>query len=216
MVAALHGALTVTAALLQRKRTGEGAFIDISHSDAAASCLFDKFFALNFGAEHRDDRYSPDTTRYQYYPTADNRTLTFAFTRPDHYRKFCELVGRPDMVDLKPNTQEEREAIASVARTRTQSEWVEFLIANRLMGAPQHSIDELLDDPHFRARDLLAECPGSSGEMLKVFGTPAKVRGQVFGVTPPPELGRDTDTLLAEFGFTQARVEGLRKGGVVQ
>jgi crotonobetainyl-CoA:carnitine CoA-transferase CaiB-like acyl-CoA transferase len=33
--------------------------------------------------------------------------------------------------------------------------------------------------------------------------------------TAPPELGADTDAILAELGYDAARIEGLRAEGVV-
>lgn len=219
----LHAALGAVAGLVHARETGEGAFIDVAHADAGASVLFDKVYHfLNLPDELRGAQPS-GSSRNDYYPTKDGKHIYLQPLELKFWRNFCEGVGRPDLIEvagkgmgqrLTPETDEWlRQEMAAISRTKTRAEWVEFLIEHNTVGTPvNETIEEMLEDPQFLARDLLREVAGPRGA-LKVFGTPVKVQDQEFEVRPYPELGAHTDELLSSAGFSEEQMAELRAGG---
>ena len=113
---ALQAAVAVLAALIQRGRTGRGSTIEISLIGAArAWSLFPT----------TGDLASPC---YGMYETADGRWLALGALEAKFWRVFCEGIDRADLLDAQHAPGERGrqaiEAVASVIRTRTATEWM--------------------------------------------------------------------------------------------
>src|SRR5439155_19519699 len=163
LAAPLYAALAVCAALAQARASGSGRRLEVAELDVAAS----------WQAEHLDATLNgvtsaiPDMTpavRYQYYRTADDRVVLFQASERKCWRNFCAAVGRPDLFEAKPGLpagdhargdEALRAELAAIFRTRTRAEWIDLFIAHDVPGGPVYTADELLEDPHFRARELL-------------------------------------------------------------
>lgn len=219
VVGGLQAALTAVAAWGRQQRTGEGACIDVAEADAAAAMLFDHlFWKLNFDLDEGRPQPWPAAvrTRYQYYPTADGKTIFLSPAQPHFWQRFCELVDRLDLLDSERDTEAERLEIAAITRTRTRAEWVEWCLANDVPCAPLNdNVSELIADAQFQARDLVVEVPHPAKGSLKLFGSPAKLADQQFTPHAAPELGEHTDAVLARFGIADARMRELRQAGVI-
>ena len=76
------------------------------------------------------------------------------------------------------------------------------------------TVAETLDDPHYLARGTLAEVPDETlGRVTMQAPVPRMSRtpGRIEHAGPP--LGRDTESLLRELGFSETEVEaGARDG----
>src|SRR5881628_3885571 len=83
-------------------------------------------------------------------------------------------------------------------------------------GGPVYTADELREDPHFRARDLLFAQDHPVAGHVRLFGTPVKVDGERFAATPAPAPGEHTAEVLGgTLGLSAAEIERLRAEGVV-
>jgi formyl-CoA transferase len=81
---------------------------------------------------------------------------------------------------------------------------------------PAHSLDDLLEDPHLREREILHEEVHPRAGPFSSVGWPAPVQGQPFEVwRPAPALGEHTHEVLAELGCSGERIAELRAQGVV-
>jgi crotonobetainyl-CoA:carnitine CoA-transferase CaiB-like acyl-CoA transferase len=217
-VGVLHAALGATAAYVRRLRTGEGAYVDVAMADAGASCLMDHFFyLLSLRPEERPEPWPTYRyTRYQYYATKDDKAVFFASPWDHFWTRFCEAVGRPDLVGSERDQEPERVEVAKIMRTKTRAEWVQFGLEQELSLAPVYSPEEVLDDPHSQARDLVAETDHPRRGKLRMFGTPIKVKGQQFEVRAAPELGQHTDAVLRDLGIAEDRIRELRARSVIR
>ena len=103
---AVHAAFHVAAALVQRARTGEGCFIDVSGTEGViAQAWIAATYTLN---EHRivdrssmpaDDEGRMTGAKYQYYQCADGKNVLFCCIEPKFWRNFCLAVGRADLLE---------------------------------------------------------------------------------------------------------------------
>ena len=117
----LFGALGIMAAVLRAKTTGQGAFLEIAQSDAAAA--MDWYRSETWKAYERpesevtgnksDDyeRREPGTAgmvegvRYQVYEAKDGRYVLFMASEQAFWKNFCEAVGRVDLFEKWPGSK---------------------------------------------------------------------------------------------------------------
>ena len=238
---ALYAALGVLAAVTRARATGEGACIDVAQADAAVTWsagALDGVMSARRAAEVRGEAPPDPTTagptgpsmrtavRYQYYDTSDGRTILFQASERHFFVKFCEAVGRPDLLegDLGEEFGEHangnvelRRALADIFATRTQQEWVDFLLEVDVPGAPVHRVDELPDDPNFLARADIVEHDHPIAGPLRLLGTPIRTDAPHAPMGPAPSSGDHTDEVLREvLGYDAARITALRAAGVVE
>ncbi|HLE83894.1 MAG TPA: CaiB/BaiF CoA-transferase family protein, partial [Thermoanaerobaculia bacterium] len=148
----------VLAALVERGRTGEGAWIDASLYDAAVHLNL-----VGWAAEAGRSRalgephgLSGALSCYRLYRTSDGGLLALAPLEERFWRGFCELAGRPALRRLQYREDEEaHRRVAEVVASRTLADWRELLAAADLPIEPVLTAAEAAEHPQLRARDLL-------------------------------------------------------------
>ncbi|MFM9085003.1 MAG: CaiB/BaiF CoA transferase family protein [Acidimicrobiia bacterium] len=224
----LYAALGVLAAVTRARATGEGAFLDVAQADAAVAWSAGALDAVMSGA------LTPDTpppasmreaVRYQYYDTSDGRTILFQASERHFFVKFCTALGRTDLLegDLGEEFGEHasgdvalRRELAAIFATRTQQEWVDFLLEVDVPGAPVHRVAELPEDPNFVARADIVEHHHPVAGPLRLLGTPIKADAPRGPMGPAPSTGEHTDEILRTLlGYDDARIAALRAAGTV-
>jgi crotonobetainyl-CoA:carnitine CoA-transferase CaiB-like acyl-CoA transferase len=226
---ALFGTIGVLAAVLRARATGVGAFIDVAQADAAVTWsagVIDAVMSNTLTSGSPPIPSMRDAVRYQYYDTADGRTILFQASERHFFEKFCRAVGREDLLegDLGKDFGEHasgdvelRRELAAIFVTRTQQEWVDFLREVDVPGAPVHRVPELPEDPNFVARADIIEHEHPIAGPLRLLGTPIKTDAPRAPVGPAPSTGDHSDEILSSvLGYPAERIEALRKAGVVE
>jgi formyl-CoA transferase len=105
--------------------------------------------------------------------------------------------------------------IGAFVAERTQAENVAFFEHAEVTIGPIYDITQILDDPHFIEREILADYPDPDMGAFpmhhvvpRLSGTPGSIR------TPAPHLGEHNRVLLAEVGIDDAAYNGLVAAGV--
>ncbi|WP_157801393.1 CaiB/BaiF CoA-transferase family protein [Sphingobium sp. LB126] len=229
-VGPLYAAFAVAAALVKAARTGEGSYIDVAQTDAAAFAEVDRqFHLLNTGVELPGDLYR-NAVRNQCYRTRDSNYILFQAFEHKFWVNFCLAIERPDLVarggdqtDVSANAlnmamgdEALRAELAEIMATRTQREWIDFFIAHNIPGAPINSLTQAMEDPHFKARDNIYVQEHPTAGPIRMLSTPIKVPGQQFDVRPAPDAGEHTDEVLGELlGFDDATLTRLKAERVI-
>jgi formyl-CoA transferase len=230
-VGATNTALTALAALAYRDRTGRGTYIDGAGSDAVLATRWMPATYRWNAARITDDRgmattgAESDSAKYQFYETSDGKFVLFCGIEHKFWDAFCRAVGREDLLDAKDTRApvdfgggqiELRRELQGIFHTRSLAEWVELALAHDIAMGPAHSLDDLLEDPHLREREILHEEVHPRAGPFSSVGWPAPVQGQPFEVwRPAPALGEHTHEVLAELGCSGERIAELRAQGVV-
>ena len=228
---ATNTALTAVAALSYRDRTGKGVYIDGAGSDSVLSSQW-------YGATYRwnNDRITDrrgmsraggnsDSAKYQFYETEDEKFILFCGIEHKFWDAFCRAVGRTDLlsakdgqgpVDFAGGDIELRRELQSIFHTRTLAEWIQVAIEHDIAMGPSHSLEDLREDPHLLAREILHEEDHPQAGAFTSVGWPAPVRDQPFEVQlPAPALGEHTGEILTELGCSEDRIHDLRERKVV-
>jgi crotonobetainyl-CoA:carnitine CoA-transferase CaiB-like acyl-CoA transferase len=229
VVGASYTALTAIAALQQRNRTGEGAYIDGAGSDAVlATQWFQAVYAWN---DHRlTDRRGMASgegrnPKYHFYATKDDRFILFCGIEAKFWENFCRAIDRLDLlgthdtsapVDFRSGGDDLVHELAAIFRTRTQAEWVDIAVAHDIAMGPAHRPEDLPGDPHLQARGVIDESVHPIAGPFTAPGWPAPVQGQVFEVDKPaPTLGQHQEEVFGEIGVDTVALAALRERGVI-
>jgi alpha-methylacyl-CoA racemase len=218
-------AVGVLAALHAAKRSGRGQVIDAAMIDGAAAQLAMQY---GFRAEGRgefadatgESLLAGGAPYYDTYETKDGRYLAIAAIEPPFYAEMLRRLGLDPAryagvgwPALDASARERwpalREAIATAVRTRTRDEWAEAFAGADACVSPVLALAEAERDPHHVAR----------GTHVAVDGVVQNAPAPRFGRTPldPPRAprvpGADTAAVLADAGYSPARIAALRASG---
>jgi crotonobetainyl-CoA:carnitine CoA-transferase CaiB-like acyl-CoA transferase len=229
VVGATNTALTAVAALHQRQRTGEGAYIDGAGSDAVLATQWypavytwnDSRLTDRRGMSQGEGR----NAKYHFYATKDDRFVLFCGIEPKFWTNFCRAIDREDLVEAHDATAPVDFAggsgdlvheLAAIFRTRTQAEWVDLAISHDIAMGPAHRPEDLADDPHLRARGVIHESIHPVAGPFTSVGWPAPVKDQPFDIAKPaPTLGQHQAEVFAEIGRDEQAIADLRSRGIV-
>jgi crotonobetainyl-CoA:carnitine CoA-transferase CaiB-like acyl-CoA transferase len=104
----------------------------------------------------------------------------------------------------------------STHRSSAYSEWARLLDAAGVPCAPINTVDEALASAQAVARGMVTGLDHPTVGRLRTIGSPLKLSGTPTRIrTAPPVLGRHTDEVLAETGYSPAEIAALHAAGAV-
>jgi alpha-methylacyl-CoA racemase len=221
IVGAQTAVTSILGALLRRATTGEGAWLDVSLTDAVAGFGAPFLAAWNASlADHEQPEERGEAlltggiAQYAVYETKDGGHLAVGALEPKFFRTFAELCGHPEWMEVPPLLVPAQAAlkasVATVVGARTRDEWDEVLRGVDCCVTVVRRPDELGDQPQLLHRGLLRT---AHHEGNPVVWPDSPVGPPVQGEAPEP--GRDTDAVLRTLGFDAARIAALRSAGAV-
>ncbi len=222
-IAPRFGLAAVMAALIHRKVTGEGQYIDQAQAESALQFLTLPIAdnAVN-GREYLPvANYDPNHAPHGVYPAAgDDRWVAIACRTDDHWQALCAVMGRSDLArdprfQNLSGRQQERTALDAAI-----SEWTRRLDPHQIehqlqaVGVPAHTVQNMFDitkDPQLAHRGHFVEVPHSTlgstfveNSRFRLSRTPAQVRRS------SPALGEHNQFVLEQLlGYSEERISTL-------
>ncbi|MBI4492030.1 MAG: CoA transferase, partial [Chloroflexi bacterium] len=214
-------ACAILAALLERERSGRGRFLDVAMLDGSLAWMGPSLAALLAGGpplERGKLELSGALPCYQLYRAADGRFMALGALEPPFWQTFCATLGRSDLLPYQyAHGDQAAWAIAQVAAviaTQPRAAWVERFAGVDACFTPVLEPHEVPADPQVQARGLLLEAGGDSQPAPRQVAPPVRF-APLEHLPPAPELGADTEAVLAEAGYGDEAIEELRVEGVV-
>jgi len=202
----MTGAFALSAALLQRERTGKGQYIDMAMLDVALILMSSHLtgYLRNRAHPKPDGNRNPHATNSAYQ--AKDGLVMLGASNLRQQRRLWTLLERPDMI--KKNNEEreadrEREAavLSEIIRTRTAHEWEVFLQAHHVPAARVRTMAEAVADPQLQSRGIIHRHAAGNG-VDGAFGVPLAAFTFAHDGpridTPPPELGQHNAEIFRE------------------
>ena len=163
VLAGLQGLAGVLMALLRRKDTGLGDYLDISmHESAMAATLTILGPAIAEGRQPnpKHERTTGGAAFYRLYETSDGRHLALAGQEPKFIHALLGALGRPELAEpcLRgpgPHQQPVMDFLAATFRTRSLAEWDAFITRLDVCYGPVNTLPEALADAGLRARGMV-------------------------------------------------------------
>jgi alpha-methylacyl-CoA racemase len=216
---ALYLALGILSALIERGRSGKGQVVDAAMVEGAAS-LMSIFYGLaaagTWSLQRGENLLDGGAPFYGVYETSDGRYVSVAALENKFFAELARRIGlAPRFVERQMDRSlwpEMRAQLADIFKRRTRDEWCAELEGTDACFAPVLSMQEAPRHAHNAGRGVFVELNG--------FAQPAPAprfsRSQPEAPRPPPEIGADTDAVLAEAGFGSAEIEALRRTSVIR
>jgi len=216
----------ILSALLQRGRSGRGQFVETSLIEVSLQQMY--WFASMFfqtgqvpgasGSAH------PLTAPYQAFRTRDS-WVVLGGANQANWERIADLLGHTEWkTDPRFATNADRKANEAVLATAIGLElakddtanWVRRFDAAGIPAGPVHNIEQALNHPQTRARDMVVQVDhpvAGRGHSLalpvKLSETPARV------TRPAPLLGENTREILREYAFRDDEIDDLVAQGAV-
>ncbi len=232
----MFGAMGILSGIIRARATGEGCFLEVGQSDAAA--YMDWYRSESWLAYERpedvvtgnkaDDyvRRAPGTAgmregvRYQMYDASDGVVL-FMCSEQAFWKNFCECVGRIELFEKWPGSKyadhargnrELQAELKKIFVTKTCEEWIRLGDEKNFPIAPVNSPKNIVDDPQFKDRFPLYPHEKHGADML-----PFPVKFTSEELPEPgfaPTVGEHTEAVLGRvLGYDAEKIKALREAG---
>jgi crotonobetainyl-CoA:carnitine CoA-transferase CaiB-like acyl-CoA transferase len=226
LIAGAYAAMGVCAALVRRERTGQGEEVATSLTDsmvANLAYLASHYFEtgeqpLRTGNDH--SLVAP----YGLFEASDGQ-VAIAPSNDQVYYKLLDAIGLSELrahPDFRTNRDrfERRAAINAIVDARIREKpiahWVEVLNAAGVPCGRVMSLKEVFDDPQIRHQQMKLTIEHPRHGPLDVLGFPIKFSDDPCRIhRPPPDLGADTEPILADLGYGAAQIADFRARRIV-
>ena len=228
-LAAMNGSGALMSALLHRRKTGQGQFIDLALSEGPVCQIGEQVVAFSRTGEQpaRVGNTHPDHAPYGVYPAdGDDQWLAICVTSNGQWAILQELMGSPDWADDVRFASSKSRVTHRVELDKLLGQWTakhdsrELTITLQERGIAAGAALknwQMLEDPHMNQRGFMMDIKEPDmgvkrypGQAIRLSSTPATNQN------PSPRLGEHTRTLLNSLlSMSDSEIDGLASQGVI-
>jgi len=160
-----------------------------------------------------------------HFLTGDGKYLVLSVTGEKLFRKFCEAIGKPELIEKPeyatgPGRTERREEINAIAAAWASEHTIKECLAalgDEVPCCPVYNVADILEDEQFKSRGAIIEVPTEKFGVLKMqnvtpkmSGTPGEVR---WAGAPLGHFNREI--LCGRLGLTEQEYAQLESEGII-
>lgn len=218
----------VSAALAQRAMTGHAPVVDVSLLSTAVWSMQRSIMQATASGSRgltKPKRHELMNPLVNVYRTSDDRFLSLCMLQSQKYwARFCELAGRPDLAtDDRFESAEGRARHAAVCidtldalfASKSLAEWRAILLQQDGQWEVVQDVGEIKDDPQVQANGYMQTVEYPDGRSLQMISVPQQFDERPLPARPAPQLGADSDAVLAELGYDEQAIIDLKVAGAV-
>jgi formyl-CoA transferase len=217
--------MAILAAYIQRLRTGEGQHIELSMQEAITYYMRTRLaHGGNWGKNPVPRTGSQvgaaPSGLYKCKPFGPNDFAFILTVTAPHIDKFYMAIDRPDLVtDERFSTDQARFANTAILHDeiehwtseRTKHEVMKELGEAGVPCAATMDTVDVYDDPHLNQRGFIKTLPHPELGDVRMLGFAPRMSANEVEMTPPPELGEHTSSVLSEeLGLDEETLSSLR------
>lgn len=227
-LAATYGCMGALAALHARERTGKGQVVDSALYEAVLQVMESLVpeYMVSDHVRKRTGSILEGVAPSNVYPTSDGEYLIGA-NQDAVFGRLCQAMGRPELAsDPRYATHIARgqhqteldDLIADWTRTQSVDQLEALMIEHSVPAGKIYRASEMLDDPHFAARDALVEVDSPrwgkfkmQNSFPKLSDTPGSIRSLA-----PATIGQDNDSVYRDvLGLSAEELAKLADKGAI-
>lgn len=228
-LASLHAVIGALMSIVNIKtNNGNGQIVDVSLAESVFNIMESVVpeYDLHGFIRERSGGSLPGIAPSNTYRTKDNAFVVIAGNSDPIFKRLMHVIGREDLAnrpEFEHNDGRAQQsdlldaAIESWSRQHSIDEVLQQLEQAEVPSGRIYSVADMVNDPHFNARDMLLSTELPDGQVVKMPGivpklseTPGQVKWR------GPELGEHTESVLRQYGYQAEEIENLRVSGVVQ
>ncbi|TMV04239.1 CoA transferase [Ruegeria sediminis] len=227
-MAGINAAIGVLLALQHRHKSGKGQVVDSAIYEAVLG-LTESLVAEYDAGGHIRERYGsalPGIAPSNAYPTKDGKEVIIGANQDSVFGRLCEVMGQSELVN-DPRFSDHRARgvnqevldgiVANWTRTQDAKTIVDLMAASGVPVGQAYTAKEMLEDPHFAARESIVrvnEPKGGTLAMQNVFPKLSETPGRVTRLGP--DLGEHNEEVLVNgLGYAPERIAELRTAGII-
>ncbi|GHA87673.1 CaiB/BaiF CoA transferase family protein [Modicisalibacter luteus] len=226
-LSALYAVIGTLLALQERHRSGQGQVIDVALYESVFAMMESLIPEYDASGQIREPSGSslPGITPSNAYLCRDDDYVLIAGNGDSIFKRLMEVIGRQDLATdarfahndgRSQHTELIDGAIADWTRQHSREEILARLDEARVPAGYPYTAADIVNDPHYLAREMIQTITTPGGRSLKVPGVLPKL-----SATPGrlgqggPDLGQHTEQVLDELGIDEETRQKLRKGGII-
>ncbi|KQE36772.1 CaiB/BaiF CoA-transferase family protein [Acinetobacter baumannii] len=228
-LASLHAVIGALMSIVNIKtNNGNGQIVDVSLAESVFNIMESVVpeYDLHGFIRERSGGSLPGIAPSNTYRTKDNAFVVIAGNSDPIFKRLMHVIGREDLAnrpELEHNDGRAQQsdlldaAIESWSRQHSIDEVLQQLEQAEVPSGRIYSVADIVNDPHFNARDMLLSTELPDGQVVKMPGIVPKL-SETPGLVKwrGPELGEHTESVLKQYGYQAEEIESLRVSGVVQ
>ncbi len=219
-------ALATIAALLHRRRTGEGQYVDVSAVESMSSMIGDALmdFTLNGTIQGGCENRHPDMAPHGVYPCLDDEWICIAAPDDAAWQRLAKAISTTELEvdkrfhtlsDRKQNEAELNQLIANWTQGQNAQVLAEQLQSQGIAATKSASSVDLVADGQLWANEFYREVVESDGSTRPIVGPGWRMSRGAQITTGAPRLGEHNAYLLGEvLGLSEERQKQLAEAGV--
>jgi crotonobetainyl-CoA:carnitine CoA-transferase CaiB-like acyl-CoA transferase len=214
-----NSVIGILAAVIHRKDTGKGQYIDISMTDGvmAFNAMTAAAYLGGAAEPQREQEFLNGGSLYDFYETKDGLYISFGGLEPQFFAALCRTIGREDLIPLgiiPPDLEKVKKEIREIFRQKTRDQWTEIFSQVDACVEPVLSLAEAIADENNLSRKMIVEFVLPSGEKLRQIANPIKFSAtkQEYRSLGCP-AGTHTREVLLEIGYTEEQICCYKKKG---
>ncbi|MDO8769212.1 MAG: CaiB/BaiF CoA-transferase family protein [Burkholderiaceae bacterium] len=226
LVTGVYATVGILAAINAREVTGRGEYVDVAMLDVQVGLLCNQAMNHLIGGKlpGRTGNAHPNIQPQQVFQASD-AAFVVVVGNDGQFASLCRAIGRPELSSdprfvtngMRVTHKSELTPLLEEAFARgSRAEWLRRLSTSNVPCGPINTIPEVFADEQVKHRGMLRELTHQTAGKVPQVGCPLRFGGeQAMSDRAPPELGADTEAVLASIGVSAEQLQALRASGIV-
>ena len=212
----LYTCVAILMALLEREKSKQGQYIDMTLYDCAIALMHPHVpnYYLSEGKvpEITGNQHS-NLAPYDKFSTKTVDIFVAAGNNPA-FRKLCKELGNPELSkdsrflnnpDRLANISDLRDELSELMKNVNGEDLCKRLLKAGIPAGPIHNTEQVMNHPHSIHRNMAAELDWykGTGIPIKFSRTPGSIN------STPPKFSQHARSILAEHGFSESEIDSL-------
>jgi crotonobetainyl-CoA:carnitine CoA-transferase CaiB-like acyl-CoA transferase len=216
---ALFSVIAILSAHIARQKSGQGQFIDVSMTEGVISLFSFHLLKYLIDGEMPEPGNTDFTGRvpcYGIYETKDGKYVSLAAIEQKFWKNFCLVSGREDLIQKQyDESNETKKEVECVFKSKTRMQWEEASERIDLCLEPVLNLEETIEHPQLKDRNLFFEIKHQSGGIPQVRMPFLISELEETPRNPAPLWGEHTEEVLISLGIDREEIKSLKDKEVI-
>ncbi|UUI02467.1 CoA transferase [Oceanobacillus jeddahense] len=226
IAAGMYAYSGVLSSLIKRSKTKKGTVLDISMLEALGEWMGYPMYYSVYGNKQPKRTGAEHATIYPYgpFPVKYDDMVFFAIQNEREWKNFCEHIledlelatdERFNMNSKRVDNKEQLQPIIESALIKRSAEEVLSLLEeNKIANAQLNTMKQFFEHPQLMKRNRWFDMETPVGP-IKSLLPPVLQSKDELNLTPIPEIGEQSESILQELGWDGEQIEQLRNNHII-